>query len=53
MGGDKRKYEEVVEVVEEVHESQGLGVLRSRGPKDQDISESHSNMSLKEGPSCS
>ena len=43
MGGDKRKYEEVVE---QVHESQGLGVLRSRGPKDQDISESHSNTSL-------
>ena len=35
MGGDKRKYEEVVEVVEEVHESQGPGVPRTK------ISQSH------------
>ena len=37
MGGDKRKYEEVVE---EVHESQGPGVPRTK------ISQSHSNTSL-------
>ena len=41
--GCKGKYEEVVEVGEEVLESQDP---RSRGPKDQDISKSHSNTSL-------
>ena len=33
-------------MVEEVQESQGPGVLKSQGPKDQDISKSHSNTSL-------
>jgi len=31
---------------EEVQESQGPGIPRSQGPKDQDISNSNSNMSL-------
>ena len=31
---------------EEDQESQGSGVSRSQGPKDQDISKSHSNTSL-------
>ena len=39
-GRDRRRYEEVLE------EGRGPRVPRSQGPKDQDISNSHSNTSL-------
>ena len=48
IGLGKRKYEEVQEEGSgpKVQESQGSRVLRSRGPKDQNISKSHSNTNL-------